>query len=74
MTADSTPLNAEIRANMARKGLNGGDVASMLGLSRGAVSRRLTGQTDWTVNELTAVASFLGVTVAALLGSAEVPA
>ncbi len=60
---------ASVRAEMARRRVTQSDVAKALGMKQTAVSRRLTGQVPFDVNELTAVAAFLGVPVAALLGA-----
>jgi transcriptional regulator with XRE-family HTH domain len=40
-----------IRAEMARYGLTGNDVAKALRLNRGSVSMRLTGKRAWTILE-----------------------
>lgn len=52
---------SSVRAEMARRGLHQGQVAEVLGLPRTAVSRRLTGQTPWTVDELHAIAGIFGM-------------
>lgn len=40
-----------VRAEMARYGLTGGDVAKALNLTRNTVSRKLQGKREWTVLE-----------------------
>lgn len=52
---------AEVRAEMARKGYTQGDIAAVLGVSQGAVSRRFTCETAFDVDELSAVAALLEV-------------
>ena len=63
----STSVSANIRAEMARRGLGQRDLADALGLSRPAISNRLIGKTPWTVDELEIVAQGLGVEPASLL-------
>ena len=58
---------SSVRAEMARRGLTQGDVAAELALPRTAVSRRLTGQTPWTADELHALAVMMGVPVSRFL-------
>jgi transcriptional regulator with XRE-family HTH domain len=65
----SRQVSTEIRAWMARRGLTQQDVALALGISRQAVSARLNGQTQWTLDDLAAVAEALGVSVTTLLSS-----
>ena len=55
---------------MARSRVTQADLAVGLGISQAAVSRRLTGMVDFTVSELDAVASVLGVPTASLLPAA----
>jgi len=66
-TTTTQRVAAEIRAGLARRGLTQGDLAAALGLSQAAVSRRLTGEVPIDVEELTAVADWLGVPLSALL-------
>jgi transcriptional regulator with XRE-family HTH domain len=65
----STPthlIGANVRAEMARRGLSQTALAARLGLSQTAVSKRLLGKTPWDVNELTVAADTLGVDVSEL--------
>lgn len=62
----------EVKAQMVRQEVNQQQLAESLGLSQAAVSRRLTGEVPFDVNELVAVAAALGITVADLM--VEVPA
>lgn len=65
---------AEVRAELARQQVHQSTVARALGLSEMAVSRRTTGKTSFSVEELATVAAVLGVDVRDLLpvGSAVV--
>lgn len=60
-------VNASIRAEMARAGETQTTFAAKLGVSQGSVSRRLTGDADWTVPEIIRAAEILNVPLSALL-------
>ena len=60
-------VGANIRAEMARRNLPQSALAERLSISQAGVSNRLRGQTPFDVNELHAVADFLGVPRATLL-------
>jgi transcriptional regulator with XRE-family HTH domain len=60
-------LNSNIRAEMARSGITQGVLASRLDMSQSALSRRLTGDADWTVEELLRTAEVLGCPIRTLL-------
>lgn len=64
------PLQAAIRAEMARRGFTQKQLADLLGMSQPTVSGRMTGRTDFTVSEVRAVARWLGVPLVALLEDA----
>lgn len=67
----STPAartGANVRAEMARRGISQTALAKSLGLSQPSVSARLRGATPFDINELSAVAHFLGVPLGALIG------
>lgn len=59
---------ANVRAEMARRNVRQITVAKRLGISQAAISRRLSGETEFSVAELLQVADLLGVTAAHLLG------
>jgi transcriptional regulator with XRE-family HTH domain len=61
---------ANIRAEMARRSIRQIVLAQRLGLSQAAISRRLKGETEFSVAELLVVAELLGVPAASLLGDA----
>lgn len=65
----STQTGANVRAEMARRGVSQVKLAAALGLSQPSVSARLRGITPFDVDELHAVAAFLGVPLSALLPS-----
>lgn len=54
-------MAAEVRAELARQRKTQGQLAGVLGMSPQAVSRRMCGAQAFDVNELQAVADFLGV-------------
>lgn len=58
-----------IRAELARRGANQGDLANILNLHQTAVHRRMAGKVPWRVDELTKVAEYLGVPVAELMAA-----
>lgn len=63
---------ANVRAEVARRRARQTDLAALLGISQQAMSRRLTGEVAFDVDELQALASHLEVPASELLG--EVPA
>lgn len=68
MTSSPTALTgANVRGEMARKGINQEAVAKALGVSQAAISARLRGITPFDINELVTIASLLGVSVERLV-------
>ncbi|MDP5182135.1 helix-turn-helix transcriptional regulator [Blastococcus sp. BMG 814] len=64
-----------VRAELARRRQSGRDLAAALGWSERTTSRRLSGQLPFTVDEILAVARYLGVPLTTLLPTEEqVPA
>jgi transcriptional regulator with XRE-family HTH domain len=61
----------ETRAMLARRRLTGRQLATKLGWSPQALSRRLTGQLPFTVADLEAVAQVLDIPVTRLLPRSE---
>lgn len=59
-----------VRAEMARSATSQQDVAALLDLSQPAVSRRLSGEVDFSATELAKLAAHLSVPVAAFFGEA----
>lgn len=60
-------IGANVRAEMARRGVTQAKLAAALGLSQPSVSARLRGVTPFDVDELHTVADFLGVPLSDLL-------
>lgn len=58
---------ANVKAEMARRGVNQTALAAVIGVTQPQVSARLRGIVAFNVNELHAVADFLDVDVTALL-------
>lgn len=67
MATNPPALNPNIRAEMARSGITQAALAQQLRMSQSALSRRLTGDAEWTVDELVRVAGVLGCPVSVLL-------
>lgn len=61
---------AEVRAALARQGKPSKYVGEVLGLTRSSVSRRLSGEIPFDVDELHKLADALGVSVATFLAGA----
>jgi transcriptional regulator with XRE-family HTH domain len=61
----------EVRATLARRQISGKQLAAHLGVSQFAVSRRLRGETAFSIDELSATADYLGVPVSAFLDASE---
>ena len=66
-TTPSATTGANVRAEMARRGVSQTALAQTVGLSQTAISKRLRGATPFDVNELIAVAAALDVPLSALL-------
>lgn len=58
---------ATIRAELARRHKTQHDLAEVLGVSQGGVSRRLRGDTPLTLPELCTIADWLGVSASYLV-------
>ncbi len=63
-------VSAEVRAAMGRQRRTQSQLAQHLGVSQVTVSRRLSGEVSFTVDELERVAAFLSVPLAELLTDA----
>lgn len=55
-----TCIYPNLAAEMARCGHTQTDVADMLGLKQSAISTRMAGRTDWTINEVTILCAKYG--------------
>lgn len=69
--ATATPMRElvaeEIRALLGRRKMSGSELARRMGVSQKYMSRRITGETAFDVDDLYAIAQMLGVDVAGLL-------
>lgn len=74
ITTATQRVAATVRAELARRRIQQTEVAARLGIVQASVSRRLTGDTPWDINELAEVADLIGVRVADLVADADVPA
>jgi len=63
----------EIRVLLARRRMSAAELARRTGMRQQALSRRMTGETAWDVDDLEVIAAALGVTVFDLLGGASGP-
>lgn len=59
---------ANIRAEMGRRLTSQSHLADKMGRTQQFLSRRLTGQTNFTIEEIAQIAAILGVPVSTLLG------
>jgi transcriptional regulator with XRE-family HTH domain len=62
---------AEVRAEMGRRRLSQEDLATALGWTQAAVSRRLTGTVTFSTTEVEQVATALGIPLSQLVTPAE---
>lgn len=62
---------ATVRAELARRRISQTAVSERLEMSQASVSRRLTGDTPWDINELAAIADLIGVPLALLVAEAD---
>jgi transposase len=62
----SERVRRNVRAEIARAGLNQENVAEQIGLSYATFRRRLTGPGDWRAGELEAIARALRIPLARL--------
>lgn len=67
-TAGAPSVADNVRAELARRRVRQVDLADILGISRTAAHRRLTGQIPFDVDQLRTVADHLGVSASELLG------
>lgn len=67
MESLSTQVAANVRAEMARQRKRQADLGEVLGLTQGAVSKRMSGTVALDVDEIGKIADFLGVPVSSLL-------
>lgn len=63
----SEATGANIRAELARRGVTQKQLADVLQVSQGQVTKRLRGLIAFDINELVAIAEFLDVDLAVLM-------
>lgn len=69
-----TDIPGVVRAELARQSKQHIALQRVLGISKGTLHRRLTGQSPFNANELMAVADFLGMSVSELVGESKASA
>ena len=70
MESLSTQVAANVRAEMARQRKRQADLGEVLGLTQGAISKRMSGTVALDVDEVGKIAAFLGVPVSSLVEDA----
>ena len=68
--AQSMATGANVRAELARQGRTQTDLAGVLGITQSQISARIRGRVPWRLEELAAVASYLGTPLTVLIGEA----
>ncbi len=63
-------VSGEVRAHLARSRKTQRDLSELLGISQPQVSARLRGSVVWDVDEIAAIAQWLGVPVSDLVRDA----
>lgn len=63
-------VQGAVRAELARRGLDGVTLCAPLGLSRNSIYARLNGTKPFNTDEIEATTKFLGITVDQLIRSA----
>ena len=61
----------EIKAEMARQGINQSELGELVGRTQNAISRRLTGKVQFSMGEIEEIAQALDVTVDQLIPRAK---
>lgn len=69
--SDAYPLVANVKAEMARRGISQEEVSRALGLTQPQVSRRLAGRVEFSASEVPKLSELLDVSVASLFGEAN---
>lgn len=72
-TTPTATAGANVRAEMGRKGISQAVLASGLGMSQTAISKRLRGETPFDINELVRIAAVLDVPLDRLTEGVDVP-
>lgn len=66
-TSTATRVGANVKAELARRGITQAQLAEQLGISNPSMTGRLQGKIPLDVNELEQIASYLDTTTATLL-------
>jgi transcriptional regulator with XRE-family HTH domain len=74
MSMQTVDVASEVRAAIARKRVKQNALAAALGLSQPAISRRLSGDIEFSITELTATAQLLNIPLGDLLPIPTSPA
>lgn len=70
-TEFSSRVTRAVKAELARRGLSGGDLVPVLGLGRNAIYARLREEQPFDTDQLVKIADFIGIELATLFASAE---
>lgn len=70
VTSLNQTVAANVRAEMARRHHSQNSLAVLIGMRQQALSRRLSGQTAFTIDEIAAIAAILNVRITDLVGEA----
>lgn len=71
---DADHVAGNVRAEVARKRLRQAQMATALGMTQQALSRRMTGDVEFSASEVQAIANLLGVPVADLMTAPAIAA
>ena len=61
MTSETELMRANIRGEMARRGMTQEDIAQAIGCERPLANKKLTGKKDFTVSDLEKIADMFGM-------------
>lgn len=67
MSQPTTAVASAIRTELDQRGISGRQLAEAMKWKRSTTARRLKGEHPFTVDQLTAIASYLGVPAASLI-------
>lgn len=59
-------VGRRVRSHLTLRGMGSADLAHLLGITRSAVNKRLSGTTSFSASDVALVADWLGVSVAEL--------
>ena len=66
-TSSATAATSSIRAEAARRNLSQAQLAEQIGMSKHALSRRMTGELSWDLDELDRISNLFGMATRDLL-------